>query len=161
MVVDDLPSFEHMEKAFQQYYFSSVDRSTIKSDVLKMIYNHWREKRRRERIPLIYRLLKPPDPEDPSPYRAFRHRGEEEKLKRKGRKNDQSSLVKMKQLRLEMERARTILEMIKKRERQKKEVVEYVSQIFELQCIEASFPVSLPSLVFFSCFNLHSFHPAF
>jgi len=44
--------------------------------------------------------------------------------------------MKMKQLRHEMERSRTLLEMIKKREKMKKDKIEVMLQIFELQCIQ-------------------------
>ncbi len=53
--------------------------------------------------------------------------------KRKARKNDQSSLVKLKQLRHEMERARILLEQIEKREKLKKDRVTLLNRIFELQ----------------------------
>eukprot|EP01117_Protostelium_nocturnum_P007118 TRINITY_DN254_c0_g1_i1.p1 TRINITY_DN254_c0_g1~~TRINITY_DN254_c0_g1_i1.p1 ORF type:complete len:310 (+),score=59.56 TRINITY_DN254_c0_g1_i1:1089-2018(+) len=106
------------------------------SHVFQAVYNHWKMRRETEKIPLIYRYLRPPDPEDPSPYRAFRIRVEE-KNKRKGVRNDQSAVVKMRQLRQEMERARTLLEMIKKRERMKKDSIEHLEQSFALSCLLA------------------------
>jgi enhancer of polycomb-like protein len=117
----DIPSFELVEQLIP-----------FKNQILQIIYNYWIDKRKKFKIPLNYRFLKPPDPDDPSPYKAFRPRTEE-KLKRKYRKNDQTSLVRMKQLRQEMERARMLLEMIKKRERLKKERIQIIKEILEFQ----------------------------
>jgi hypothetical protein len=100
--------------------------------VIEMIYGHWIQRREEERMPLIYRYLRPPDPEDRSPFRAFRVRVEE-KLKKKSTRNDNNTLIKMRQLRQEMERARTLLEMLKKRERMKKEMVEYMEYQYNLE----------------------------
>lgn len=64
------------------------------------------------------------------PYKAFRPRLEE-KLKKKSRKNDLTSYLKMKELRQEMERARTVLEMLKKREKLKKDYMYFLELVFD------------------------------
>lgn len=67
-----------------------------------------------------------------NPMHAFRPRLEEKMIKKKNRKNDLMALTRMRQLRFEMERARTILETIKKREKLKKEIIEVTDQLVEL-----------------------------
>ncbi|GAM24942.1 hypothetical protein SAMD00019534_081170 [Acytostelium subglobosum LB1] len=100
----------------------------MKPNVAQALHTYWMEKRK-TRSTLIRRLLRPPDREDPSPYKAFRPREVELKQK-KARKNDQASFNKMNTLRQEFERARTLLEMLKKRERLKKDHFAVVQQIY-------------------------------
>jgi len=123
---DNIPSLSHCEKL--------IPPEKIRSQVLQLVYEFWKFRRRGSVYPLLISLLKPPDPEDPSPYKAFRPRNEDLK-KKKSRKNDQNSLVKMRQLRQEMERARTLLEQIKKREKLKSEATFVMNRIFELQIV--------------------------
>jgi len=79
----------------------------------------------------------PPEPDNTSPFKTFRKRSEEFKqAQKRGRKNDPIALVKMKQLRQEMEKARTLLEMIKRREKIKRELFEVVVQTFDTQCTQ-------------------------
>lgn len=108
----------------------------IPSEVVNLVYHYWIKKRERNNNqPLITDLIEPPDPEDPNPYKPFRKRTEEfRQSQRVRRKNDLPALLKMRQLRHEMERARTLLEQIKKREKLKKDRLEVFAQIFELQC---------------------------
>lgn len=44
--------------------------------------------------------------------------------------------MKLRQLRQEMERARTLLEMIKKRERLKRDHAAVIADMFDLQCLD-------------------------
>lgn len=107
-----------------------------RNSITQAVYAYWVNRRKHSKMPLLYRFLRPPDPEDPSPYHAFRPRTDPDKFKRKGRKNDQSSLGRMKQLRLEMERARTLFEMIKKRERLKRDMMEAAIEMFDTQLLD-------------------------
>jgi len=120
--LDKLPSFQEVESL----------GSAVRPAVFQQIYNHWLGRRKRLRTPLNTRFLKPPDPEDPSPYRAFRIRTEDLK-KKKFKKNDENSYLKLKQLRREFEHARTLLEMIKKREKLKRDYLYFYAQVFESQ----------------------------
>jgi len=110
----------------------------LKPNIIQVVYNYWMKKRERNSgTPLIADLIEPPDPEDPNPYKPFRRRTEEFKQSnRRTRKNDLPSLMRMKQLRHEMEKSRTLLEMIKKREKMKKDKIEVMNEIFELQIIQ-------------------------
>jgi len=105
--------------------------------VISSVYNYWIHKRKKFKAALIRRLQKAPAPDDPSPHVAFRPRTEKTMRQRKQAqarlKNDPQSLLKLKQLRQEFERARTLLEMIKKRERIKHELVLLSQSTFESQ----------------------------
>jgi len=119
---------------------SSIEKMLpeVSRNVIEEVFNYWLQKRQENNgHPLITDFIEPPDPEDPNPYKPFRRRTEEFKqTNRRVRKNDVTALVKMKQLRQEMEKSRTLLEMIKKREKMKKDKLEIIQQIFELQCTE-------------------------
>eukprot|EP01112_Ceratiomyxa_fruticulosa_P005894 TRINITY_DN1670_c0_g1_i1.p1 TRINITY_DN1670_c0_g1~~TRINITY_DN1670_c0_g1_i1.p1 ORF type:complete len:379 (+),score=85.53 TRINITY_DN1670_c0_g1_i1:236-1372(+) len=115
----------------------------IRSNSLAAVLTYWQGKReRRKNSSQIRRFLKPPAHDDPSPYVAFRPRGREKKLKTY-RKNDQPSLLRMKKLRLEVERGRTLLEMVKKREKMKQDYIQVISQTFSniIEELEKSGPL--------------------
>ncbi|KAF2078215.1 hypothetical protein CYY_000505 [Polysphondylium violaceum] len=128
---------DRFEKEY--HYFGVCDQAKaeqickgLKPNIVTQIYQHWVNKRKKQTNSFLRRLLKPPDREDPSPYKAFRAREAADINKqKKARKNDAASLQKMQQLRQEMERARTIMEMIKKREKLKKDHFHVVSQIYD------------------------------
>ena len=65
-----------------------------------------------------------------NPYIAFRRRLEKMQT-RKNRKNDEASYEKMLKLRRDLSRAVTILEMVKRREKMKKEHLHLTVEIFE------------------------------
>jgi len=117
--------------------FSQVEKLfASRPSVFQQVYNHWVKKRAQQYNPLLRRFTKITDPDDPDPTKAFRERIEDKVPQRKGRRNDQPSLLKMKQLRAEMERVRTLLETIKKREKLKRDKFYLQDQIFDLQCIK-------------------------
>eukprot|EP01113_Clastostelium_recurvatum_P006390 TRINITY_DN12886_c0_g1_i4.p1 TRINITY_DN12886_c0_g1~~TRINITY_DN12886_c0_g1_i4.p1 ORF type:complete len:881 (+),score=240.94 TRINITY_DN12886_c0_g1_i4:116-2758(+) len=100
---------------------------------LQAVLSYWNAKYlRREKMTQIRRFLKPPDYDDPSPYRAFRPREKEKKNKQGTRRNDLASYTRMREFRRELEKARTLLEMMKKRERLKKEYVGTLSKTYEV-----------------------------
>ncbi len=65
-----------------------------------------------------------------NPYIAFRRRTEKMQT-RKNRKNDEASYEKMLKLRRDLSRAVVLLEMVKRREKTKKEYLNLTSEIFE------------------------------
>lgn len=65
-----------------------------------------------------------------NPYIAFRRRTEKMQT-RKHRKNDEASYEKMLKLRRDLSRALTLLEMVKKREKFKREVVHFGIEVYE------------------------------
>lgn len=64
------------------------------------------------------------------PYVAFRKRTEKMQT-RKNRKNDESSYEKMLKLRRDLSRAVTLLEMVKRREKAKREFLNLNIEVFE------------------------------
>eukprot|EP01119_Soliformovum_irregulare_P002872 TRINITY_DN1312_c0_g2_i1.p1 TRINITY_DN1312_c0_g2~~TRINITY_DN1312_c0_g2_i1.p1 ORF type:complete len:423 (+),score=121.37 TRINITY_DN1312_c0_g2_i1:77-1345(+) len=104
--------------------------------MLKSIYDWWMQKRKKNLgHPLNTRFIVPPDPDDPDPFKPFRVRTELEKaMRKKSRKNDTNTLTRMRHLRQEMERVRTILEMMKKREKIKQDILITLQENFDVQC---------------------------
>ncbi len=97
-------------------------------------WNRWNEIRlQNNNKTLIRRLIPVPRWDDPSPYMAFRPREKEEKKRLRSRVNDSKALSRMRQLRDEFERARMLLELVKKREKLKRERVSMISDVFEAQ----------------------------
>lgn len=81
------------------------------------------------------------------PYVAFRKRTEKMQT-RKNRKNDESSYEKMLKLRRDLSRAVTLLEMVKRREKAKREYLNLNIEVFERRCVGLTFVFSfLRSLV--------------
>lgn len=102
------------------------------------VYKHWMKKRKGRKQPLLERFHEPPAFDDPSPLVAFRPREPFSKqLKKTGnRKNDKIAYNKMTQLRREFERSRMLLEMIKKREKLKRDQIQIAFELFELRLKE-------------------------
>lgn len=65
-----------------------------------------------------------------NPYVAFRRRTEKMQT-RKHRKNDEASYEKMLKLRRDLSRALTLLEMVKRREKFKREIVHFGIEVYE------------------------------
>ena len=111
-----------------------------KPELAERIAHYWIEKRGKHSNlslnPYLYHWLNPTAPDDPSPLHAFRQRPEDMRDRRRGRKNDATTLTRLKQLRHEMEKARTLLEMVKKRERFKKEKADLEDILFDMRVIE-------------------------
>lgn len=91
------------------------------------------------------------------PYKAFRPRLEE-KLKKKSRKNDLTSYLKMKELRQEMERARTVLEMLKKREKLKKDYMYFLELVFDAKLADIRENVRLNLKTYRTNYIRETFH---
>ncbi|XP_078494525.1 enhancer of polycomb homolog 1 isoform X1 [Ciona intestinalis] len=101
-------------------------------EVIKAVYEYWTTKRSREKGPLVFQVRQ--ERRDGSStndcYVAFRRRTEKMQT-RKNRKNDESSYEKMLKLRRDLSRAVTILEMVKRREKSKREHLHLTVEVFE------------------------------
>lgn len=73
-----------------------------------------------------------------NPYLAFRRRTEKMQT-RKNRKNDETSYEKMLKLRRDLSRAVTLLEMVKRREKTKREHLHLTIEVYEKR-FENNFP---------------------
>ncbi|KAH0627554.1 hypothetical protein JD844_003395 [Phrynosoma platyrhinos] len=92
-------------------------------ELIREVYEYWIKKRKNCRGPSLIPSVKQEKRDGSStndPYVAFRRRTEKMQT-RKNRKNDEASYEKMLKLRRDLSRAVTILEMIKRREKSKRE----------------------------------------
>ncbi|BFG04680.1 protein split ends [Drosophila madeirensis] len=96
------------------------------------LYDYWLNKRLKMQHPLILTVKTEsrPGASSNNPYLAFRRRTEKMQT-RKNRKNDEASYEKMLKLRRDLQRATTILEMVRRREETKREQLKTSVNIFE------------------------------
>ncbi|XP_074652761.1 enhancer of polycomb homolog 1-like [Tubulanus polymorphus] len=101
-------------------------------DLIIAVYDYWLNKRLRTQQPLIpsVKTEKRDGSTTNNPYVAFRRRTEKMQT-RKNRKNDEVSYEKMLKLRRDLSRAVTLLEMIKRREKSKKELLQLTIEVFD------------------------------
>jgi len=126
---DELCTSAQFEKIVNAY-----DKSISKS-IISQVYQHWEFRRNQYNKPINGRYDKPPAFNDPNPHVAFRPREKQTQRQKKSGRNDQGAFLKLKQLRQEFERARMLLEMIKKREKLKREYVSVITSIAKLEAI--------------------------
>ncbi|TRY59214.1 hypothetical protein DNTS_014612 [Danionella cerebrum] len=101
--------------------------------LLKSVYDYWVRKRKNCRGPSLIPQIKQEKRDgstNSDAYVAFRRRTEKMQT-RKNRKNDEASYEKMLKLRREFSRTMSILEMIKKREKSKRELLHLTLEVFE------------------------------
>ncbi|XP_071516689.1 enhancer of polycomb homolog 1 isoform X1 [Panulirus ornatus] len=101
-------------------------------DLIIAVYDYWLNKRLRLAHALIPQVKteKGSGSNSSDPYVAFRKRTEKMQT-RKNRKNDESSYEKMLKLRRDLCRAVTLLEMVKRREKAKREYLNLNIEVFE------------------------------
>ncbi|KAL9254298.1 Enhancer of polycomb homolog 2-like protein [Drosera capensis] len=105
----------------------SLQAQSIKYGVLESVYYYWREKRERWQKPILRRLQPPPPVNDTNPYNVFRPREKAHRLhtrRMQRRENNVQSFDKLRQVRRNLDQAKTILEALMKREEKKREVME-------------------------------------
>ncbi|XP_067004154.1 enhancer of polycomb homolog 1 [Anabrus simplex] len=101
-------------------------------DLIIAVYDYWLNKRLKTQHPLIpavkteHRLGSVAN----NPYVAFRRRTEKMQT-RKNRKNDETSYEKMLKLRRDLSRAVTLLELVKRREKSKRELLHLTIEVYE------------------------------
>ncbi|CAB1423257.1 unnamed protein product [Pleuronectes platessa] len=102
-------------------------------ELIKEVFDYWSRKRKNSKANSLIPNVKQERRDGSStsdPYVAFRRRTEKMQT-RKNRKNDEASYEKMLKLRRDLSRAVTILEMIKRREKSKRELLHLTLEIFE------------------------------
>ncbi|KAL3635192.1 hypothetical protein CASFOL_019739 [Castilleja foliolosa] len=100
---------------------------SIKYGVFQSIYHYWKEKRERWQKPILRRLQPPPPVNDTNPYNVFRPREKAHRLhtrRMQRRENNVQSFDKLRQVRRNLDQAKTILQALIKREEKKRELVE-------------------------------------
>jgi enhancer of polycomb-like protein len=101
-------------------------------DLIIAVYDYWLNKRLKTQHPLIPQVRTEArfGVSNHNPYIAFRRRTEKMET-RKNRKNDESSYEKMLKLKRDLSRAVTLLEMVKRREKSKRELLHLSIEVFE------------------------------
>lgn len=97
------------------------------------VYDYWLSKRLAVQAQTLIAKVKTDKRDGTSssdPYVAFRRRTEKMQT-RKNRKNDEASFEKMNKLRRDIKKALTIIDLVKRREKSKKELLEYTKEVFE------------------------------
>ncbi|CAF4742602.1 unnamed protein product [Pieris macdunnoughi] len=114
-------------------------------DLVIAVYDYWLNKRLTTQHPLILsvRTESRPGQSANNPYLAFRRRTEKMQT-RKNRKNDESSYEKMLKLRRELATALSLLEMVARREKVKREMVKLTALLAEKRYDAKDFTNQLP-----------------
>uniref|UniRef100_UPI0037E9413B enhancer of polycomb homolog 2 isoform X2 n=1 Tax=Semicossyphus pulcher TaxID=241346 RepID=UPI0037E9413B len=146
---------DRLEKASTHQLVSLAEAKLLLNEddvLLKAVYDYWARKRRTCRGPALVPHVKQERRDgstNSDAYVAFRRRTEKMQT-RKNRKNDEASYEKMLRLRREFSRSVSILEMIKRREKSKRELLQLTLEVLERRYQMADFSgdalreVSLP-----------------
>ncbi|KAK0144100.1 Enhancer of polycomb 1 [Merluccius polli] len=127
---------DRLEKGSGQQLVSLPEaKLLLKEDdeLIREVFDYWSRKRKVCKAGCLLAIVKQEKRDGSStsdPYVAFRRRTEKMQT-RKNRKNDEASYEKMLKLRRDLSRAVTILEMIKRREKSKRELLHLTLEIFE------------------------------
>ncbi|CAL8277217.1 unnamed protein product [Lota lota] len=127
---------DRLEKGSGQQLVSLPEaKLLLKEDdeLIQEVFDYWSRKRKVGKAGCLLAVVKQEKRDGSStsdPYVAFRRRTEKMQT-RKNRKNDEASYEKMLKLRRDLSRAVTILEMIKRREKSKRELLHLTLEIFE------------------------------
>ncbi|XP_056148565.1 enhancer of polycomb homolog 1-like isoform X2 [Lampris incognitus] len=135
---------DRLEKGSGQQLVSLPEaKLLLKEDdeLIKEVFDYWSRKRKNCKGTSLIPNVKQEKRDGSStndPYVAFRRRTEKMQT-RKNRKNDEASYEKMLKLRRDLSRAVTILEMIKRREKSKRELLHLTLEIFEKRNVMSDF----------------------
>ncbi|XP_064470691.1 enhancer of polycomb homolog 1-like [Ornithodoros turicata] len=126
---------DRLEKGSGQQVVTLHEAKTLlkeDDDLIIAVYDYWLNKRLRTQCPLVPQVKteKRDGSNTNNPYVAFRRRTEKMQT-RKNRKNDEASYEKMLKLRRDLSRAVTLLEMVKRREKTKREHLHLTIEVFE------------------------------
>ncbi|XP_008450499.1 uncharacterized protein LOC103492087 [Cucumis melo] len=138
----------------------ALQTQAIKYSVIESVYTYWKEKRERWQKPILRRLQPPPPVNDTNPYNVFRPREKAHRLhtrRMQRRENNVQSFEKLRQVRRNLEQAKTLLEALIKREEKKRDLMEsdvglqriHLKYKHETELLEES--LALPRFLPFSC----------
>merc|ERR1719220_3085775 len=99
-------------------------------DLILLVYDYWLNKRLATQQSLVPTIKTVNYSQTHNPYVCFRRRTEK-MMTRKNRKNEEASYEAMLKLRRDLSRAVTLLEMVKRREKTKKEKLNLTLDVFE------------------------------
>ena len=101
-----------------QLFPSKIRQGSISlKHVVQEVYTYWVQKRSKLKRPLLRRFWPVTSTDDTNPHMVFRPREKEKYKLRKKRQNDISAYQKMKQLREDFDNLRTVLEVVRQREK--------------------------------------------
>uniref|UniRef100_A0A7S2EGN1 Enhancer of polycomb-like protein n=1 Tax=Ditylum brightwellii TaxID=49249 RepID=A0A7S2EGN1_9STRA len=123
--------------------WNESDVPTVRS-VVQDVYNYWVQKRSKLKRPLLRKYWPVTSSNDTNPHMVFRPREKEKYKLRKKRQNDMDSYRKMKQLRSDFDRVRTLLTLVKKREEINMLKLELGCEVFEQRMYDALNTSGLP-----------------
>ncbi|POM59544.1 hypothetical protein PHPALM_31708, partial [Phytophthora palmivora] len=93
------------------------------------VYAYWAAKRLKLRRPLLRRFWPQTPLNDTNPHAVFRPREKERYKLRKHRKNDLEGFRKLQQLRVDFERVKRLLDLVRRRERTKRLQLDFLDEI--------------------------------
>ncbi|OIW17564.1 hypothetical protein TanjilG_08842 [Lupinus angustifolius] len=99
----------------------------VKYAIIQSVYDYWKEKRERWQKPILRRLQPPPPANDANPFNVFRPREKAHRLhtrRMQRRENNLPSFEKLRQVRRNLDQAKSMLQALIKREEKKREVVD-------------------------------------
>jgi len=149
--IDELKFEEMMDRLEKNSGHSVVTQAEAKvllkedDDLIIAVYDYWLNKRLRTQqalIPTVKTEAHRGSNSNNNPYLAFRRRTEKMQT-RKNRKNDESTYEKMVKLKRDLSRAVTLLELVKRRENSKRELLQLTVDIFEKRYQAQDFTGSL------------------
>ncbi|KAI7831154.1 enhancer of polycomb-like-domain-containing protein [Gamsiella multidivaricata] len=125
---NQIPTFDDLKATF------TVPQLLAVRNIASAVYPWWQERRIKRGGKVITPQLKFEEVvrNEADPYLCFRRR--ESKPIRKTRRTDQQSIEKLRKLRMEMESARSLLEMVSRREKVRKESLVLEHMIFDQRC---------------------------
>ncbi|CAA2978200.1 enhancer of polycomb 1 [Olea europaea subsp. europaea] len=100
---------------------------SIKYGVFQAVYSYWKQKREQWQKPILRRVQPPPPVNDTNPYNVFRRREKAHKLhtrRMQRRENNVQSFEKLRQVRRNLDQAKSMIETLIQREEKKRELVE-------------------------------------
>ncbi|KAG0209826.1 Enhancer of polycomb-like protein 1 [Mortierella sp. GBA30] len=124
-----IPSLDDLKPTFTAPQLLAVKNAAAD------VYPWWHERRTKRGGKVVTPQLKFEEVvrNEADPYLCFRRR--ESKPVRKTRRTDQQSIEKLRKLRMEMESARSLLEMVSRREKVRRESLVLEHMIFDKRCI--------------------------
>ncbi|KAK7295786.1 hypothetical protein RJT34_18698 [Clitoria ternatea] len=105
----------------------ALHAQSIKFTAIQSAYDYWKEKRERWQKPILRRLQPPPPANDTNPYNVFRPREKAHRLhtrRMQRRENNVQSFEKLRQVRRNLDQAKSLLQALIKREEKKREVMD-------------------------------------
>ncbi|KAK7340961.1 hypothetical protein VNO77_21680 [Canavalia gladiata] len=114
----------------------AIQAQSIKYTVIQYAYDYWKDKRERWQKPILRRLQPPPPANDTNPYNVFRPREKAHRLhtrRMQRRENNVQSFEKLRQVRRNLDQAKSLLQALIKREELKREVMDSEVTLQRLQ----------------------------